>query len=1487
MKKLILSLMLMLCAAFTLTAIGCGGGTSSSSELTYTVTLDANGGTFTDGSSMTISVNAGETVSITETPTKSGYRFAYWALNGTEYDLSGAVLSDITLTAVYTELSGHTLTFTQTDGIQYDTALVSGSTVTEGETVTFGVNVSAFYTGTPMVLANGKVLKETDGIYSLVVEEDTTVTVSGVRQAFSAMTGSGTMSDAFLVTEPVDLLYIAKQVNAGVSKYTLGYYVLGNDIDLKGEELDIIGDASTESSFFGGCFYGQGYTISNFVIDATDKNYVGLFGWVMVNPGTTSSGLIRELNISDYEVTASADDFDVNSGDMRTLAVGSLIGYSIGAQVQLCSAKNGEVNIYADKDYFSYTGGLIGYQQSTYYNGAAYSSSVLYSYIENTEINASEGLVLYAGGISGYLLTASPFAPSYILNSYTTGSVKGETRTGGIAGGIGQYCSVANCYSTATISARSTFNDLGIYGEYCTASAGGLVGYAANDSVVSNSFATGTLSAHATVSGSKYAVVGDAVANGDDANAVSVDSMPYVVYNCLYVKNGVSGEQDLTNKTYIQTHLQWKDIDWIFSEDGSYPVINYEEPDSDADPSTCKLTVKMLGNETVQSLSSVSHTLSDYYYSFSDLYQDAILDLFATADSGKISYGYFFDEACTMRVPYGYIVTTDVTLYLPFADYSEVSGTYYIVPENVENASKLVLYADSTYVFEDGCSSYQGNYVYNGKYILFENARFARFYASTSTKTDEYGNVLHELDKYGYFYFKGVLENGVLSIFDEDYFTQASPLQAISDYGIQGEYFLNDAEYTFYVNYTGKTKNLSFTYTIEGTKLTLTLQDKTTLEGTIENGVITLNNSALHEYDQLKGVWEKGAAFNRNYTFDGKGGWSFEAFGYIYGTNSKAEKTVLSSAQGSYEWINEAQVQLSNGLIATLEDGVLTINGQDYYAHSSFVGEWKDFTNNVLLTLYGITDNGVGQGKIEFPLNDEVYKLTYEKETSNSSKILLYADGIIFGSIEFDENMDLLNASLYNSASASIVDGYQFVHYDKYSGEWVSNYELFEIVDFNGLGNYKLSYPLEDGSLSLISGILNINGYYTAYELTNDGYLNGTFVCEGVTYAFSYDEDTQKVIITFQGGSAELERKDQFSAFDFIDADNVIYDFDGKGNLTAGGTLLVKNGDAESKYGYKVTENGADVYDLNNQKVAEVYLNTNQTAYVFKTLSDGTETTLYLDHIFRGQWAINGEYGLLVIGAMDLNNTIKGTILGKYVEFTYVDSSLITYKQSSLLRYIYSAKNNEGKTVLAMSDTEVITSDYVICTEIDKMYGTWTGKTENVGQSGTITRSYSIQFDGATDRQSTYGNAIVSVKTYRNGLFNSASEVSYSYRIDENGTVIMWSEDVGTFRLDFASSEDGYDGSYTLNGLSFIRIQVDGLYSLVAKDANGVQYTFDGEGNVTASDGTKYTYKITSYTTGRYELVLTTEDGATYAAILDTSLSSNITIEITPLENAV
>ena len=72
---------------------------SSSQVTTYTVTFDSNGGS--NISSQT--VESGKKATRPTNPTREGYTFNSWKLNGNEFDFSSAITSNITLVASWTQ----------------------------------------------------------------------------------------------------------------------------------------------------------------------------------------------------------------------------------------------------------------------------------------------------------------------------------------------------------------------------------------------------------------------------------------------------------------------------------------------------------------------------------------------------------------------------------------------------------------------------------------------------------------------------------------------------------------------------------------------------------------------------------------------------------------------------------------------------------------------------------------------------------------------------------------------------------------------------------------------------------------------------------------------------------------------------------------------------------------------------------------------------------------------------------------------------------------------------------------------------------------------------------------------------------------------------------------------------------------------------------------------------------------------------------------
>ena len=109
--------------------------------ITYTVTFDVQGGSAVASQT----VNSGSAVEAPANPTKEGYIFSGWKLNGAVYDLTSPVTGDITLVAEWVEdvPETHTVTF------MADDAVVNTVTFSEGDTSVTepAVPAKAGYTG--------------------------------------------------------------------------------------------------------------------------------------------------------------------------------------------------------------------------------------------------------------------------------------------------------------------------------------------------------------------------------------------------------------------------------------------------------------------------------------------------------------------------------------------------------------------------------------------------------------------------------------------------------------------------------------------------------------------------------------------------------------------------------------------------------------------------------------------------------------------------------------------------------------------------------------------------------------------------------------------------------------------------------------------------------------------------------------------------------------------------------------------------------------------------------------------------------------------------------------------------------------------------------------------------------------------------------------------------------------------------------------------
>ncbi len=323
------------------------------------------------------------------------------------------------------------------------------------------------------------------------------VTTAAVWNGYIATSfngGSGTSANPYIISTPEQLAYLASLVNSNNSGYNKSYYKLTEDINLGGREWTPIGkgvaatDLTASSSYaFMGVFDGDGHTVSNFKITAsnttTDTSYVGLFG--NIYGGNTTS--VANLNVADFTIDVTRRSY--------TLAVGGLAGACYGV-ISSCGTSGGTITAKTtgSTNATCYAGGLVGRNQ-----GGAITKC--YARTNVTTYTTGSGCHSYAGGLVGYITSGS------VTYSYATGNVSATSevsKSAAYAGGL----TAANQGSITCSYANGTANSLS---KASTSMAAGLVAYNTESGTINTSYATGNVTSAASSTTSSYG--GGLVAN--------------------------------------------------------------------------------------------------------------------------------------------------------------------------------------------------------------------------------------------------------------------------------------------------------------------------------------------------------------------------------------------------------------------------------------------------------------------------------------------------------------------------------------------------------------------------------------------------------------------------------------------------------------------------------------------------------------------------------------------------------------------------------------------------------------------------------------------------------------------------------------------------------------------------------------------------------------------------------------------------------------
>ncbi len=778
MKKIITVILTLICLLTTAVALTSCSGTYYQFEfqLVDGVEIESevmSGAKVLDGYTVTFSLNLDEKA--TGTPIVKANGATINPDGNGKYSVTVNKDTVVSVSNVFVQTS-KTVTFDKgADRITYASEngdAETGFEVEPGTEVKFTVEASVFYVQSGYeVLANTEIVTpDANGVYTITVDDDVVISVSGLVQednfTMRADGGRGTANNPYKISRPIDLFYMSALINDEFwigTGYYHAYYELVNDIDMKGEEIFVIGDQTSSTAFFGGNFNGNGYTISNFVINGYkyDANgakvflpYVGMFGTVAAT--TASAPTVYGLNLDNFTVYVDA----ANAGSMST--VGAIAGMTVGGNITGCSVTNGKVEVSADLGNFTYVGGIVGVHQSAYESDRVRFYGTITSCYSDVDAGVRSGYAYAAGGIAGYVMSYEDKTNAYVINCHSAGATYGAFNTGGIVGAADPFTSISGCYSTGTVEAVSTINLTGdsSVDEFAYANAGGIAGMLGTDSVISDSFSTATLVAYA-VAGNSYTKTDDIVANLITVEKSEATSYPAVILNC-YGKNANAKSVD-----WVKNTLKWSDADWNI-EEGKYPTLNLDETTKEFDiVINYGITINGQTQKVVEA--DNLYVPMSYWYSLLEENDEFVLPEFVQEGNLR-SYGYFFDEELTERVPYGFVPTRDFELYLGVADITEVSGIYYI-----NNNANLYLdfKTDGTVNFVDGARVLSSTYSYDGENLRIYDTSIARLGTYEDEETQQ--NALNY-----YYSFIAEKEGVTLKIWDGTFYTETTPFTAIS-----------------------------------------------------------------------------------------------------------------------------------------------------------------------------------------------------------------------------------------------------------------------------------------------------------------------------------------------------------------------------------------------------------------------------------------------------------------------------------------------------------------------------------------------------------------------------------------------------------------------------------------------------------------------------------------------------------------------------------
>lgn len=1263
--------------------------TGSTEPTEYTVTYVYGNG----AANTVVTVPVGGYAVEPNDPQRENYRFDGWYEEGSSevFNFSEPIRKDTVLTAHWIIPEPETVVIrwmaSESTDYLYDAGVPRSAKV--GDTVRFRLRLSPYYEGTPIVTAGGETLTQgMDGYYSFVVKAETMVSVSGRSEIHTPIQGLGTSKSPYIISNASQLKDFTDAVNStSDERYNKAYIRLDADLDLAGEVLMPIGSVLNYGHFAGN-FDGNGHTISNFSLAARD-GICGFFGYLVTGDvyGLTLNGVTLDMEANNAE---------------SNYIIGGVVAYSIGGTITDCHVQ-GDFTVYSTLDPETnsvFVGGVVGFMQG-YRSG--YTGEVSFCTADVDVHSTGTHSILTVGGIAASTYGASESATAMVFNCTYNGDIEGKTvYAGGIVGYLRDLSGVANCFTSGSVHA-----------EYTTdfAAAGAIVGLAFNETAVSFCYSTATVSYRSSEADSvtRGTVVGASYVDG----ASGIDDRAALVYKCYYSTTGSVSEGDrvfdLTKGADVLSLLGWTAGEWSFS--GATPV---PEPEGYAESAT-EIRFDFKGQTVTRTGLDGTPVSQEVYvpelYGYTSVYWlcgGAGKNTF-TSDAGLISYGYFLDEALTQRLPAAMLMTEAMTVYVGFADYSEAAGEYYL--DIIDTEGKVF---ELRLVFDDNGKMtmyYDGRvsnrmYTYDGTHLMIENAYFAYI------KYPGFADLDLDLDFYARH------ENGTLLIYENILFTEedGSALVAYPKNKAMGTWYTgNGGQYTFYADGTGfDAAGGQFLYTCSETGVTINRGTSILTAQFLNNGLLLQSADgrlSLSKYDAFCGTWEGNFSEGLQVYFDGAGHVRFGALETTY---------TISGNTLTFEGYTATFNQ--NGLLVLTETatGVARIFG----LAGGCMGIWQETYLNYTVQFGGIGKEGYGRGidsngvEFTYRLDDNGYCYMYyglelygyfEVQHFSPDKLAHFGDG--------SETL-VLALAVYTPSSGYIVDDYSMCYMDGFYGTWYGEDGLK--LEFNGLGAYDFrTEQLSAGDFWFAVGEVIVTGSGTPTKLAYRVDLTtgtASFVYGGKTYTVSLTASGLSVAVSGVDTPVLYAEPDEYDGMTFVDeAGTVVLSFNGR-SLVGKGEVIISAGGTTVTYTYTV-ENGVVTIYYGNTVAGTA--EPNSTTGWLDVQSGGETLQMGLFHELIGTEYLGAE-GLIfrVDSLFDLTGFATGTLGDSDVLVYYIDANTVAiYLEGGT--FLYYVVIQDSNNIGFFDESSALVTVFTVADGYEGIYTAANGDTlELDGRSG-------------------------------------------------------------------------------------------------------------------------------------------------------------------------